>query len=327
MDDQLHLLTGAYALNALDDDERRRFERALPFGHPVAEEARELSETAALLAAGATPVAPPAGLKARLMAQVAVTPQLEVVPQPEVAPQLEVVPQPEAESPANRAAESAGEVSPAEVSPEEVSRAELWPAEGAHHDGVPAESASADRPTRPLAGVESERFGERRRRAFSVGSRWLAAAAAVLLVAAGGAGLWGLRAQQQRDDAVRELAAAQSGRSAVMDRILSAPDAKIEEVAVPGGATMLIAHSKEAQLAGVVTIGMSPAPQGKDYELWLIDAGGTAKAAGLVAAGDGSTWNELSGGIDGASYLGVTVEPKGGSHQPTTKPILLESLA
>ena len=112
-----------------------------------------------------------------------------------------------------------------------------------------------------------------------------------------------------------------------MDRILSAPDAKIQEVAVPGGATMLIAHSKEAQLAGVVTIGMSAAPEDKDYELWLIDAGGTAKAAGLVAAGDGSTWNELSGGIDGASYLGVTVEPKGGSRQPTTKPILLQSLA
>lgn len=307
MDDQLHLLTGAYALNALDDDERHRFERALPFGHPVAEEARELSETAALLAAGATPVAPPPGLKARLMAQVAVTPQLEVAPQPEVAPRLEVVPQPEAESPASRPAGSATEVSREEVSP--------------------VETAPAEGPAGPLASVESGRFGERRRRAFSVGSRWLAAAAAVLLVAAGGAGLWGLRAQQQRDDAVRALAAAQSGRSAVMDRILSAPDAKIQEVAVPGGATMLIAHSKEAQLAGVVTIGMSAAPQDKDYELWLIDAGGTAKAAGLVAAGDGSTWNELSGGIDGASYLGVTVEPKGGSRQPTTKPILLQSLA
>ncbi|WP_415856217.1 anti-sigma factor, partial [Sinomonas sp. G460-2] len=130
-----------------------------------------------------------------------------------------------------------------------------------------------------------------------------------------------------RDDALHELAAAQSARSAVMDRILSAPDAKIQEVAVAGGATMLIAHSKQEQLAGVVTIGMAAAPQGQDYELWLIDAGGTAKAAGLVAAGDGSTWNELPGGIDGAAYLGVTVEPKGGSRQPTTKPILLESLA
>ncbi|MGT2462660.1 hypothetical protein [Sinomonas atrocyanea] len=85
MDDQLHLLTGAYALNALDDEERRRFEHTLGFGDETAEEARELAETAALLAAGTTPVAPPPDLKARLMAQIAVTPQLDAVEEPRPA--------------------------------------------------------------------------------------------------------------------------------------------------------------------------------------------------------------------------------------------------
>lgn len=267
-DDQLHLLTGVYALNALDGEERRRFESDLPFGHPTAEEARELSETAALLAAGTTPVAPPPALKARLMAQIAVTPQADVVP---VAPS-------------------------------------------------PPQGATAPN-------VTYGRFGESRRRPFPPSARWLAAAAAVLLVAAGGAGLWGFQQQQQRDAALHALAAEQGSRSAVMDRILSAPDAKILEVPAPGGATMLIAHSKDAALAGVVTIGMAPAPQGKAYELWLIDAGGSAKPAGLVQAGDGSTWNELPGGLGNAAYLGVTVEPSGGSPHPTTKPILLQSLA
>ncbi|NUP75078.1 MAG: anti-sigma factor [Sinomonas sp.] len=293
MDDQLHLLTGVYALNALDDDERRRFEQTLPFGHPTAEEARELSETAALLAAETTPVAPPADLKARLMAQIAVTPQLEVTP----------------EAPPVQGSPTVGE-HPRDVTPGGEATVQGSPTEGDH-------------PRKVTFG----RFGEARRRAFPASSRWLAAAAAALLVATGAAGVWGLRVQQQRDDALRELATAQSSRSAVMDRILSARDAKVQEVAVPGGATMLIAHSKEASIAGVVTIGMAAAPHGKSYELWLIDAGGAAKPAGLVQAGDGSTWNELPGGVDGAAYLGVTIEPFGGSAQPTTKPILLESIA
>jgi anti-sigma-K factor RskA len=284
MDDQLHLLTGAYALNALDDDERRRFERALPFGDPTAEEARELSETAALLAAGTTPVPPPPALKERLMAQVAVTPQVGATPQP--------------------------------VTPPTSSRP------------VTPEAGSAPVAPSPLHGKgDGASRGGGRRRALPPVARWLAAAAAVLLVAGVGTGVWGLQAQQQRDAALRELAAAQTSRSGVIDRILSEPDAKVQEVPAPGGATMLIAHSKDAQLAGVVTIGMAAPPAGKAYELWLIDAGGAAKPAGLVAVAEGSTWNELPGGLDGAALLGVTVEPAAGSPQPTTQPILLAPIA
>ncbi|WP_138444674.1 anti-sigma factor [Sinomonas susongensis] len=295
MDDQLHLLTGVYALNALDGAERSRFESGLPFGHPTAQEARELSETAALLAAGTTPVAPPPALKARLMAQIAVTPQAEVAP---------------------------ADGAPAEVAPSDTAGADAAPTEVAHPAARPAPSQS---PEPQEATVEP--FAERRRRAFPTSARWLAAAAAVLLVAAGGAGLWGFEQQQQRDQAVRALAAEQGSRSAVMDRILSAPDARLQEVAAPGGATMLIAHSKDAALAGVVTIGMAAPAPGKSYELWLIDAAGSAKPAGLVQAGDGSTWNELPGGLGNAAYLGLTIEPAGGSPHPTTKPILLQTLA
>ncbi|MCH6472336.1 anti-sigma factor [Sinomonas terrae] len=284
MDDQLHLLTGVYALNALDGEERGRFEDGLPFGHPTAQEARELSETAALLAAGTTPVAPPPALKERLMAQIALTPQAEVAPEP-------VHDEPVQEEPV--------------------------------HEEAPGRLGEGRRRVFPT----SARSFPTSARSFPTSARWLAAAAAVLLLAAGGAGVWGFQQQQERDQAVQALAAAQGSRSAVMDRILSAPDGKVQEVAAPGGATMLIAHSKDAGVAGVVTIGMAPPPQGKAYELWLIDPAGAAKPAGLVKAGDGSTWNELSGGLGNAAYLGVTVEPAGGSPHPTTKPILLQSLA
>ncbi|MFJ3958778.1 anti-sigma factor domain-containing protein [Arthrobacter sp. NPDC090010] len=274
MDDQLHLLTGAYALNAVDDDERRRFEAAAAPGLPLTEEARELSQVAALLAAGTTPVAPPSGLKDRLMAQIAVTPQLEA------------------------AVSEVSEVHEAPAAPDP--------------EAVPAPAVA------PVVELD------RRRRSSSP---WLLAAAALLAVAAVGAGVWGIQMRGQRDEAVRQLAASQGTPAEALSRIVAAPDASVRQIKGPDGSTVLIAHSRAESLAGVMTLGMKPAPQGKSYELWLIDSAGSAKAAGLVSAsGTTSTWNELPGGIGDAAFLGMTVEPAGGSPQPTTKPVLVEAL-
>ncbi|WP_430296664.1 anti-sigma factor [Sinomonas sp. B1-1] len=288
MDDQLHLLTGAYALNALDDDERRRFEGTLAFGDPTAEEARELAETAALLAAGTTPVVPPPDLKARLMAQIAVTPQLDVL--------------------------------------DEGSRPDVVGSRPAAPSPAPAGGDSQEVTPRGGAGATVADLGERRRRAsrFPSSSKWLAAAAAVLLVAAGGAGVWGLQVQKQRDDALRQLAVAASAPSAGMGRILAAPDAKVQEVTVPGGGTMLIVHSQTQSVGGVMTVGMPATPPGHVYELWLEDTSGTMQPAGLMPGGGGTTWNELTGGIGSSTAIGVTVEPAGGSPAPTTPPILVK---
>lgn len=292
MDDQLHLLTGAYALNALDDEERRRFEHAHAFGDPVAEEARELAETAALLASGATPVAPPPDLKARLMAQIAVTPQLAAHRDPDEADETDAGSPPKDEG-------------------------SLPKDEGSLPNGAGSPP--------PEATVTA--LGERRRRApWPAPAKWLAVAAAALLVAAGAAGGWALNAQRQRDDALRQLADAANAPSAVMGRILGAADAKVQEVSVPGGGTMLIAHSRQEAVAGVLTIGMPQPASGHVYELWLGDASGAMKPAGLVN-GEGTTWNELAGGIGSATVLGVTVEPAGGSLQPTTTPLLVQQFS
>ncbi|GHG59471.1 hypothetical protein GCM10012320_33550 [Sinomonas cellulolyticus] len=294
MDDQLHLLTGAYALNALDDDERRRFEHTLSFGDATAEEARELAETAALLAAGTTPVAPPPDLKARLMAQIAVTPQLDA---------------------GSRPSDAGSRPSDAGSRPGDAGS---LPSDAGSRPGDAGSPA-------PEATVTD--LGERRRRAlWTAPVKWLAAAAAVLLVAAGAAGVWGLRVQQQRDDALRQLAAASNAPGAVMNRILGAPDAKVQEVSVPGGGTMLIVHSRQDALAGVMTVDLPAPAAGHVYELWLGDESGSMKPAGLVT-GSGTTWNQLAGGIGSATALGVTVEPAGGSPQPTTAPLLVQQFS
>jgi anti-sigma-K factor RskA len=73
----MHLLTGAYAVNALDPDERAEFETHLADCPECAEEVRGLLETTARLAS-AEAVVPPPRLKAAVMAQIATTRQLSV---------------------------------------------------------------------------------------------------------------------------------------------------------------------------------------------------------------------------------------------------------
>ena len=75
MSNDLHHLSGAYALDALDPDERAAFEAHYPSCDICAAEVLEFREAAAVLAADAA-VAPPDDLKARVMAEVTQTRQL-----------------------------------------------------------------------------------------------------------------------------------------------------------------------------------------------------------------------------------------------------------
>jgi anti-sigma-K factor RskA len=84
MNEDVHALAAAYSLDALDPDERRRFEAHYPDCETCRTEVREFRETAAHL--GVTDPAPlPGDLKARVMAEVGRTRQLppQVVAMPE----------------------------------------------------------------------------------------------------------------------------------------------------------------------------------------------------------------------------------------------------
>jgi len=74
----LHILTGAYALNAVDGAERDRFEHHLRRCRPCGNEVRGLAETATSLAM-AVAMAPPPRLKARVLTAAAVTRQMPPV--------------------------------------------------------------------------------------------------------------------------------------------------------------------------------------------------------------------------------------------------------
>jgi len=81
--DELHLLSGAHSLDAVDGAERERFEEYLETSEDARTEVASLTDTAVLLGLASTPVAPSEEFKARLMARVAVTPQLPALVQPE----------------------------------------------------------------------------------------------------------------------------------------------------------------------------------------------------------------------------------------------------
>jgi anti-sigma-K factor RskA len=67
--------------------------------------------------------------------------------------------------------------------------------------------------------------------------------------------------------------------------------------------------------------GLSAAPSGKTYEAWVIPAGRSPRPAGLFHGG-GSTTVHLNGTVPKNAVVAVTVEPAGGSKQPTTKPFI-----
>lgn len=74
MSTDMATLTGAYAVNALAETERARFERHLASCEECAQEVNELRETAARLGATAA-TTPPEGLKQRVLAEVSRTRQ------------------------------------------------------------------------------------------------------------------------------------------------------------------------------------------------------------------------------------------------------------
>ena len=65
----VHELTAAYALDALDENERRTFEEHLSGCARCREELADLSQTAALLAHGAPAATPPPALRERILAE------------------------------------------------------------------------------------------------------------------------------------------------------------------------------------------------------------------------------------------------------------------
>ena len=159
-----------------------------------------------------------------------------------------------------------------------------------------------------------------------------AAAAAILALATFLLGKQYLLQRQQIAQLQAQLQAAQTlatQNAAAMQAyadVVGAPDTvtitlQQQSGAAPGQAHVLFnARMGLAVYSGLI----STAPSGKSYQLWLMPASGAPISAGLVAA------NQQSGPIVARFQLGlsaaafaVTLEPLGGSLQPTGPKVLV----
>ncbi|MFC9092866.1 anti-sigma factor domain-containing protein [Streptomyces sp. NPDC057072] len=251
----LHSLAAPYALDALDPDERRRFERHLAGCDRCAAEVRALSQDAVRLAWTTTSVAPPA-LRDRVLTAVRNTPQDP--------------------APGQDAARSRAPHLPPHV----------WGTEPP--------------PARPRA--------PRLRPLFAPLAT--ATAAAALVVAA----LFGVQAAQTQDKLDAERAQARE-----IAHVLAAPDARASSDADTRGRGIGVIASASEGRAVVTLRGLDALPGGRVHQLWLMRPHAHPRSLGLF---DGDTPLVASGLDRKATSLAVTVEPDGGSPQPTSQPVV-----
>jgi hypothetical protein len=123
----------------------------------------------------------------------------------------------------------------------------------------------------------------------------------------------------------RELDSARAQDQAIA-AVLAAPDARIMTQATTDGGTATVVVSRAEQKVIFTTVGLPALPASKVYELWLLGPPKIRKAGLLPAPSGGKTAPLLASGLVTGDKVGVTVEPAGGTSQPTTTPILVMSL-
>jgi anti-sigma-K factor RskA len=248
-----HTLAGAYAMDAVDIQDRARFGQHLAGCESCRQEVRGLREAAAALAA-ATAVEPPAPLRDAVLHAAARTRQMPPLPGQETEP-------------------------------------------------LPA------------------RHGGRGRRRWPVRGRWasrlvagLAAAAVAVAVGLGASSY--AHMQHGLDQA--------QGRDHTVAAVLSAPDARMVRGHVSTGGTATVVMSRHMGMLVFTAADLRALPTAKSYELWLIGPSGSKPAGMLAGPGRGSMVGPMVvSGVPAGDRVGLTVEPAGGSPQPTSRLILL----
>jgi anti-sigma-K factor RskA len=146
----------------------------------------------------------------------------------------------------------------------------------------------------------------------AVGARGLALAAAAVLVV--GLFSWGMLLQGE----VRDL----QGR---VQSLQSQPQGP-QMVELGGTGTEQGARAELVTLEGdravLVVENMPPVPEGKTYQIWIIE-NDVPKPSGLFEPRQDSVAAVVEHPLEGGDVVAVTVEPEGGSPKPTTDPMLV----
>ncbi|MBL1074615.1 anti-sigma factor [Nocardia sp. 2] len=180
-------------------------------------------------------------------------------------------------------------------------------------DAVPAPPELEEAIQRAIDDLVAAQTREQGRLAGHAGGwrsrRWRMVAAAAAVVVAIGAGAAVLA---HRPPAGPAAVTAQSIQAQADTRTRTAP--------VASGGELIVYSSAGIAAAAVAFQDVAAPPPGRAYQLWLVPIGGTPVSAGVVATvpPSGSALVIRFGTQD---TLALTLEPAGGSTQPTTTPI------
>lgn len=139
--------------------------------------------------------------------------------------------------------------------------------------------------------------------------RWLSAAAAAVVLIGGGITV-ATKPWQHEPTPV-----------SAVERVEHAPDAQHATAPARDGSLVMVTSEKQGKAVATLR-GVPNAAAGKVYQAWIITGSGPV-SAGFLAPGKATL---LQGSITGAKAAAVTVEPSGGSKQPTSKPIAQVSM-
>jgi anti-sigma-K factor RskA len=115
----------------------------------------------------------------------------------------------------------------------------------------------------------------------------------------------------ERDNAQQEHA-----QNVAISRVLGAEDVSTQAKSFDAGGSVKMYSSAAADSAVIIAKGLPSPGEGKVYQVWMIDQAGPTSQGTFRDGGQ-----MIMHGVSGADRVAVTVEPAGGSKQPTSAPI------
>lgn len=139
-------------------------------------------------------------------------------------------------------------------------------------------------------------------------TRWLGVAAAAALVIAIALGGWGYTLQQDRQTQIAQLQAEAE--------LLSAPDVQVRAVTLADGSTGSYVLSPSQDRGLFTSSALASPPQGHTYQVWTVHDGQPVGSGLFEGSEQIKIWID---NVSGAEAAAITIEPEGGSPQPTTE--------
>ena len=164
--------------------------------------------------------------------------------------------------------------------------------------------------TRQLAPAP-ERLPEPRRR-WGWGLGLVLAACLAVVVAVGAVAVDQVRQVRELRENEQRIAA-----------VLAAPDAAYTTAEPEEGVTVSLVYSESQGRLVFSSHGLTDS-ENEDYQVWLTRDDGTVTSAGLLSVHESGTADPLLASVEEGQTSGVavTVEPEGGSEQPTSDPLM-----